>query len=88
MRKFFLGLFGVFALAFVAWLAAFQTLDPCLAMRQQVEALARQSGEADGKLIREALLGPKAPPHGALSCAQVAVSIKVKGRGAVVIVSK
>ncbi|HEY3447502.1 MAG TPA: hypothetical protein VGK67_14200 [Myxococcales bacterium] len=88
MKKFLLGLLGVWALAFGAWLLVFRSLDPCEAMRQEVESLAKQSGDADGKVIRDALLGPKAPPQSAAYCAQVAVSIKLKGRGAVVIVGK
>jgi len=88
MRKFLLGLVGVWAIGFGAWWLAFRTLDPCLAMRQEVESLAKQAGEADGKAIRDALLGPKAPPPSAVHCAQVAVSIKVRGREAVVIVGK
>lgn len=88
MRKFLLGILGVWALAFGAWMVTFRTLDPCEAMRQEVESLAKQASDSDGKAIRDALLGPKAPQASAFYCFQVATSIKVRGRDAVVIVSK
>ncbi|MGC4115311.1 MAG: hypothetical protein QM765_12040 [Myxococcales bacterium] len=88
MRKFLIGIFGVWAIAFVAWLAIFRTLDPCEAMRQQVESVAKQAGDADGKAIREALLGPHAPAASGFYCFQVAVSLKVRGRDAVLVLRK
>lgn len=88
MKKFLLGIFGVWAIAFIAWLAVFRTVDPCEAMRLEVESLAKQSTEADGKAIREALLGPNAPAATGFYCLQVSVSLKARGRDAVVIVKK
>jgi hypothetical protein len=69
------------------WLA-FGTFDPCAAMRGEAERVSQQTGGAQGKAIHDALVGPQAPKLSGVACMATAVSLKVRGRAAVVIVAR
>ena len=70
------------------WWIAFGTFDPCAAMRGEAETIAVRTGGADGKAIHDALLGPQAPRPSGFACFATALSLKVRGRDAVVIVKR
>ena len=70
-----------------AWGLAFGTYDPCAAMRNEAERVATETGGSDGKAIRE-LLKSKQAPSSTFACVQMAFSLKVRGRDAIVILRK
>jgi len=83
-----LSVVAVGAALIAGWWIAFGTFDPCAAMRSEAEAIAVHAGGTDGRAIHDALLGPQAPKPSGFACFATALSLKVRGRDAVIIVKK
>ena len=88
MKRFALTLMVIVVVFVVVWWLAFATFSPCDAMRAEAVRVADVAGGSDGRAIRDALVGDHARAMSSVECVQTAVSLKVRGKDAVILLRR